>query len=81
MGKRVVRDLHHEREDGEEHDRVEQRPHRAEDRGRVLDLQLLAHKVQEDLSPLVDLPDAPDHPELGGLGGADDGLGAFAHRP
>ena len=57
---------------GEEDDRVEQRPHRAEERRRVLDLELLANEVHEDLAVPPQLAEAGAGPQVGCLGRAFD---------
>ena len=59
-----------EREDREEHDRVQQRPDRAEERRRVLDLQLLAHEVREDLAIAPELAQARHEAQVRRLGRA-----------
>jgi regulatory protein len=63
-----------EPEHGEEDDRVQHRPDRAEERGRVLDLQFLAHQVREDLAIPPQLAQPRPDAKVWGLGGAfDDG--------
>ena len=71
----VQHDREDEREHPEEDERVDHRPHGAEHRRRVLDLQLLADDVQEDLAEPPELPEPRPPVEAGRLGAADDDLG------
>jgi hypothetical protein len=82
---RIVRDARaeHARDEGEDrqiHDRVQERPEGSEDRGRVLDLELAADEVQQDLAPGEDLAGAGAGAEPGGLGRPDGDLGGGCHR-
>jgi hypothetical protein len=68
-----------EREHGQVHEGIQQRPDRAEHRGHVLDLQLLADQVGQDLAVRDQHAQALADPKMRRFGGALDGLDGVSH--
>ena len=72
--------LRHEREDREEHHRVEERPDGAEHGAGVLDLELLANEVEQHLPVVPQLADTLPQPQVRRLGRSFGGSGYGGDR-